>query len=75
VAYVHVPQEDRRQCYQPTEEVMRDEDRRDAVLEQALSMFRALQRRFEHLGELKEIFAVIDKTAKRAKREKAATVK
>jgi len=73
IAYVHKPNAERQQCYRPSREMATDEDLRDAVLEQAMAMLESFRKRFEHLGELKEVFAAIDSTAKRTrKRAKAA---
>lgn len=70
LAYVHVPQDDNRQCYQPVEDVLSDVGLRDTVLTQALAMLNGLRRRFEHLEELAEVFAAIDEAATQHRRRR-----
>ena len=48
------------QGYVATSEAMADPDQREFVLEQALSQFRALKRRYGHLEELAHVWAAID---------------
>lgn len=64
-AYVHVDTCGGDACYLPTAIVMSDAELRDQVLADALALLRGVQRRFEHLGELREVFDAIEAFAAR----------
>lgn len=67
IAYIHVQHQDHGSCYMTSAEVMEDGDLRDQALSEALALLRGIQHRFNHLQELADVFAAIDKASESVK--------
>lgn len=59
--YVHVRDDEGEGCYMTTSRVMSDDDLRAQAIADALALFKGVKRRFEHLSELRGIFAEIER--------------
>ena len=66
--YVHVDLPDASPVYVTTARAMSEPEMREQVLADAINAFEALRRRYEHLAELAELFAVIDQTKRKHRR-------
>ncbi len=56
--------------YRSTEEVMTDKDLREQLLQQATLEFERWRDKYEHIHELAEVFAAMDKVKTRRRRKK-----
>lgn len=65
VAYVSVQTRDDGKAYLPSSVVLSDVEYRDQAIAEALSILEGWKRRFAHLEELAEVFAVIDRVRDR----------
>lgn len=80
--YVHVRDDEGEGCYMTTSRVMSDDDLRAQAIADALALFKGVKRRFEHLSELRGIFAEIERVerelaeeAEKARKAKERTAK
>lgn len=74
-AYIHVRPQDGEPCYMSSARVMSDEELRVQAIAEALSLLRGVQKRFNHLNELKGIFDRAAEEIERIQSEKAAKPK
>jgi hypothetical protein len=65
VAFVSVTTRESGRAYLSTSAVMNDEEYREESLADALAALQGWRRRYAHLRELSEVFAVVDRVAKK----------
>jgi hypothetical protein len=68
IGYVHVDLPDDGPVYVTSARAMSEPELREQVLADAISAFEALRRRYEHLAELADVFAAIDRTRRNRRR-------
>lgn len=61
IAYVHVTPREVGPCYMATATVLSDADLRDQAIAEALRLLTGVRKRFEHLEELAEVFAALER--------------